>query len=78
MNGQERTVLEDLCDEVREHRKENKSHGEILTRLDERTLNQKDRLDRIEKKSAAWGAVTGAVAAAGVVIAKAFGFDSQP
>ncbi len=76
LNGEETGKLDRLLDELGEHRKEVKGHGEILARLDERTENQKDRLDRVEKKSAALGAVTGGLAAAAVAIAKALGIDN--
>lgn len=51
------------------------AHGKILARLDERSTNQKDRLDRIEKKTTIISAITGAVSGIGVMITKAFGFD---
>ena len=67
--------LDHIIRKIDEQRKETEDHGKILARLDERSLNQKDRLDRVEKKSALIGAVTGSLTALGVVITKALGFD---
>ena len=52
-------------------------HGETLTRLDERSIGQKERMDRIQKQSAGIGAATGTVMGAfTAVLVKVFGGPS--
>ena len=75
MNGETKLILDALDEHRKEARKELKKHGEGIATLVERSKNQKDRLDRVEKKSAVISAITGSFTALGVVIAKTFGFD---
>lgn len=48
--------LDRIADDLR-------AHGEVIARIDERTKAQKERLDRIEKKSAGIGAFAGIIGA---------------
>ena len=76
MNGETRIILDKIDEHARATREKLEEHGECLATLVERSVNTKDRLDRVEKKTTVISAITGAVSGIGVVIAKTFGFDA--
>ena len=51
MNKGEKTVLDLVLEELKGHREEVKGHGEVLSRLDERTLHIQARIDGVEKRT---------------------------
>lgn len=67
---------------LREHRTETRDkleeQGKLLARLEERTENQNRRMDRMDRRAAGAGAVSGALAsAAGVILARIFGWPGS-
>lgn len=56
-----------LLDDIRGHLQK---HGETLARIDERTKLHEKRMDRMDKRAAGLGAVTGAVGGALAVLGK--------
>ncbi len=63
--------------EIQEVLKESKSHGEVLARLDERSLNQEKRMDRIDRRSIGFGGTAGGIVALVISTAlKAIGWPS--
>lgn len=48
-----------------------REHGETLARIDERTKQHEKRMDRLDKKAAGLGAVTGMLGGALAVVGKA-------
>ena len=74
MTKGEKTVLDSLLEQLKEHRLEVQAHAEVLARLDERTFHIQTRIDgvesRINRRSIATSAAVATVI--GVVVTFAF------
>ena len=80
MTKGEKTVLESLLEQVKEHRLEVQAHAEVLARLDERTFHIQTRIEgvesRINRRASAVGAIVGTIVSA--IVAGIFALVGWP
>jgi hypothetical protein len=62
--------------QIREVLRESRKHGKVLARLDERSIHQEERMNRIDRRATGFGAIGGVIAAVIAYMLKSIGWPS--
>ena len=77
MNGETKLILDHLQKHSDKADERLRVLGEGVARIDERTKLQKDRLDRMDRRTAGISAIVGTLTAAAATAAKSLGFGNS-